>query len=137
MNYDFTEDTEDFELKTHTAEELKDKAEAEKKQEDDSNKDLFISYKGFPEGVYETSSVDNVFVFEKTLRAPMPENYKKIPYFINEELYDELLRQPCSINKSIPFLLEWALKEIKRQKKQIVIDMKRPIHHNTLKANKK
>jgi hypothetical protein len=123
MNFDFVgeiaqKEKEDFALKQQTEDEVNNQSVAED--------EVYASYKGFPDGVFVTHSRNETICLEKTLRAPMPQNYKKIPYFINDELYAELQQQPCSINKSIPFLLEFAVAELKRQKKQLVVDLPRP-----------
>lgn len=131
LNDDLNDLNDDFELKTQTEEELRAKAEeeskanAEVKQLEYTKEPMFKIYNGFPAGVCEASSIDGIVLYEKTKRVKMPSNYKKTMFYINEDLYSELQRQPCAIDKAIPFLLEWAFTELKRQKKQIVVDLQK------------
>ncbi|WP_044412785.1 hypothetical protein [Thiomicrospira microaerophila] len=70
----------------------------------------------------ETATHDNALLSQIQKKRSFGDDYKKLTIDINRKLADDLGMQPCTVAKSVPALLEFALAELRRQNKMLVID---------------
>jgi len=69
------------------------------------------------------SATPEIFVTSKTRYRKFDKDlYKKMTIDISKKVHEELTMQPAPVSKSIAALLEFAVDELRRQNKQIVID---------------
>lgn len=72
----------------------------------------------------EPAIAGHVFVREVKKRQAFDKNrYKKVSYHISHETIEKLSLQPCTEQKAVTALIEFAIEELERQNKMLVIDL--------------